>query len=166
MPSQPWWRSQVERLIDWMEEHLEDLRGKQVTWHKDVKEQLFSNDNHITVRKITNKVANMKRAWRDARAMQDQSGWGLQEDENDSTINGVLERKCPFYWRLDAIWGSRPNVTVVHRLESISQRNSQSESIKKNSQSQSQGQRLSQIPSQSQSDIPQSLQSRFPSIDN
>ena len=130
----------MERLIEWMEEHLDELRGKQITWQKDAKEQLFPNDSHIMIRKLTDKVANMKRAWKEARAMQDQSGWGLQPDDNETSINDRLKRKCPFYWRLDAIWGSRPNVTVVDRMESMSVKASQKDS-------QSQVQRLSQIPS-------------------
>ena len=45
----------------------------------------------------------MKRAWKEAREMQDQSGWGLQPDDNKASINDRLERKCPFYWRLHAV---------------------------------------------------------------
>ena len=31
-----WTTAEVERLIGWMEENLEELRGKQITWHDDL----------------------------------------------------------------------------------------------------------------------------------
>ena len=93
----------MEQLIEWIEKHPEELRGKEIIWQKDAKEQLWPNDAHITIRKLTDKVANMKRAWKEAREMQDQSVWGLQPDDNKASINDRLEHKCPFYWRLDAV---------------------------------------------------------------
>ena len=62
-----WRKEDVERLVCWMEEHQGTLRGKQRTWHKDVKEQVFSENEEITVRRIGDKVSNMKNAWRNAR---------------------------------------------------------------------------------------------------
>lgn len=47
-----------------MEDNYLLLRGKQITWHKQVKDEVFSNDNHITVKKLGDKVFNMKKAWR------------------------------------------------------------------------------------------------------
>ena len=61
-----WTTAEVERLIGWMEENLEELRGKQITWHKLAKEQVFPNDDHITVKKIGGKAINMKRSWKGA----------------------------------------------------------------------------------------------------
>ena len=109
----------MERLVVWMEENQEKLCGKQISWQKDVKEQQFPNNDHITVKKITDKVANMKRAWKDARAMQDRSGWGVRPEDNEESINNVLERKCAFFWRLEEIWGSQPNVTVIHSMDTM-----------------------------------------------
>jgi len=34
----PWTRDEVERIIAWMEDHEGEIRGKQVQWHKEVKE--------------------------------------------------------------------------------------------------------------------------------
>ncbi|KAF8458007.1 hypothetical protein BGX38DRAFT_1155017, partial [Terfezia claveryi] len=59
-----------------MEENQEQLRGKQITWHKLVKEQVFSTDEHITVKRITDKATNMKR-----------SGWGVKAEKNETSIN-------------------------------------------------------------------------------
>jgi len=36
-----WEKSDIERLVDWMEENLEALRGSRSTWIKDCKEQAF-----------------------------------------------------------------------------------------------------------------------------
>ncbi|KAF8416864.1 hypothetical protein EV426DRAFT_721555 [Tirmania nivea] len=90
----PWTQEEVEQLIAWMEDNQEQLRGKQIAWYKEVKEQIFGDEDHIT----------------DAKAMQTRSGWGVKSEDNDKSINEVLERRCPFFWRLEEIWGSRPNV--------------------------------------------------------
>ncbi|KAF8417327.1 hypothetical protein EV426DRAFT_721276 [Tirmania nivea] len=111
MPSQhisAWSRPEAERLIAWMEENQEELRGKQITWHKLVKGQVFADEDHITVKRIMDKATNMKRSWKDARAMQQRSGWGVKPENNEASINEALERKCAFFWRLDEIWGSSP----------------------------------------------------------
>ena len=46
MPSsrnnQAWRREEIERLIAWMEENQDKLRGKQSAWHKEVKEEVYS----------------------------------------------------------------------------------------------------------------------------
>ena len=62
----------------------------------------------------------MKRSWQAARAMADNSGWGVENQ--DESIQEVLERKCPFYTRLDRLWGSHPNVTAIHDTESSQMR--------------------------------------------
>jgi len=33
-----------------MEDNQEQLRGKQIAWHKEVKEQVFGAEEHITVK--------------------------------------------------------------------------------------------------------------------
>ncbi|KAF8459269.1 hypothetical protein BDZ91DRAFT_464829 [Kalaharituber pfeilii] len=109
----PWKREELERLITWMQENFESLRGKQVVWHKDVKDQVFSDDDHITVKKIGEKAQNMKKSWKDAKAMHTRSGWGIKAEDNELSINELLEKKCTFFWQLDEIWGSRPNATAV-----------------------------------------------------
>ncbi|KAF8459360.1 hypothetical protein BGX38DRAFT_2985 [Terfezia claveryi] len=115
----PWTRGEVEKLISWMEENHEQLRGKQIAWHKEVKEQSFALEEHITVKKISEKIGNMKKAWKGARAMQIRSGWGVRYEDNEQSINELLERRCPFFWRLEELWGSRPNISVILHTESI-----------------------------------------------
>ncbi|KAF8426234.1 hypothetical protein EV426DRAFT_661134 [Tirmania nivea] len=44
-----WSKEEVEKLIGWMEENQEALRGLQRKWHKDVKEEVFADDENITV---------------------------------------------------------------------------------------------------------------------
>ncbi|KAF8430078.1 hypothetical protein EV426DRAFT_579629 [Tirmania nivea] len=52
--------------------------------------------------------------------MIDQSGWGLRPEENEQSINAVLEKKCPFFWRLDGVWGEHPNASFSGGLEILS----------------------------------------------
>ena len=91
----PWTRDEVERIIAWMEDHEEEIRGKQVQWHKEVKEQVFADEEHIPVKRITEKMGSMRKAWKGAKAGQKRSGWGVKPKENEESINEVLERKCP-----------------------------------------------------------------------
>jgi len=58
-------------------------------------------------------MGNMEKTWKDAKAMQAQSGWGVNPEESEASINQELQRRCPFFWRLGEIWGSRPNVSVI-----------------------------------------------------
>ena len=114
-----WTKAEVERLLAWMEDNLEELRGKQSRWHKDVKCEVFLKDEHITIKKISDKVSNMKKQWKEAKALRDGSGWGIMDYKEDQSIKDALERKCPFFFRLDAIWGGRPNVKVLYRMDTI-----------------------------------------------
>jgi len=41
----------LERLVAWIEDNEEKLRGKQIAWHKEVKEEAFADEDHITVKK-------------------------------------------------------------------------------------------------------------------
>ena len=111
-------KEDVEQLVCWMEENQLKLRGKQSVWHKDLKEQVFATNSDITVKRIGEKVQNMKNAWRNARKVQDQSGSGVQPEDNAPTFNALLESKCPFFWRLDGIWGTRQNVSPILILNS------------------------------------------------
>ena len=61
----------------------------------------------------------MKNAWRNTRKLRDQSGSGVRREDNASTFDTLLETKCPLFWRLDGIWGSRQNINPVLSLNSI-----------------------------------------------
>ncbi|KAF8418337.1 hypothetical protein EV426DRAFT_645416 [Tirmania nivea] len=45
-----WVKEDMERLVCWMEENKQSLRGKQSAWHKDAKEQVFGDNEDITVK--------------------------------------------------------------------------------------------------------------------
>jgi len=139
-----------------MEENKEELRGKQIKWHKLVKEQVFSSEEHITVRRITDKATNMKRSWKEARAMQQRSGCGVKAEDNETSIDEALERRCPLFWRLDEIWASRPNVTLT--------RGSESTEIRPKIPSQQPSEIPSQIPLEIRSQIRSEIPSQMPSV--
>ena len=52
---------------------------------------MLSNEVHITVKEITDKVTNVKHVWKEAREMQQHAGWGI-EGKDDASINELLER--------------------------------------------------------------------------
>ena len=66
-------------LVAWIEDNVSRLNGKQLSWYKEVKEDVFSGHDHdgITGRKITDKVSNMKKHWKEVRATAELSRWGL-----------------------------------------------------------------------------------------
>jgi len=64
--TQAWTRDEVKGLISSMEGNQEQLRGKQIAWHKEVKEQIFGAEKHSTVKRIPEKMSNMKKIWKDA----------------------------------------------------------------------------------------------------
>jgi len=66
-----------------MEENSEELRGKQAKWHKDVKDELYANKDHITVKEIGDNAANRKKQWKEMKAMQEKSGWRVTEADNE-----------------------------------------------------------------------------------
>ena len=119
-PTVPWTKDEIERLIDWMEDNPEELRGKQAAWHRKIVDKIFNTakDKHIDVKKICDKATNMKKQWRDTSAFRTKSGWGLQEDNLERTIHEALEKKCPYFFRLDAIWGTRPGATARVHIDS------------------------------------------------
>jgi len=94
-----------------MEDHEGEIRGKQVQWHREVKDQVFADEEHIPVKRISEKIGNMRKAWRDAKAMQERSEWGVKP------INEILKRKCTFLGRLEEIWGSRQRRKEMHSLD-------------------------------------------------
>ncbi|KAF8456858.1 hypothetical protein BDZ91DRAFT_838457 [Kalaharituber pfeilii] len=71
------------------------------------------------VKKIGDKMTNVKRSWRECKALQERSGWGLTAENNEESINAFIEKKYPLFWHLDTIWGSRPNVIVMASRESV-----------------------------------------------
>ena len=62
-------------------------------------------------------MGNMKAQWKKARTIIDQSGWGLRPEETEQSNNAVLEKKCPFFGRLDGAWGEHPNPSFSGGLE-------------------------------------------------
>ncbi|KAF8439653.1 hypothetical protein BGX38DRAFT_1144655 [Terfezia claveryi] len=80
-----WSKEKVEKLIGWMEENQEVLQGLQRKWHKDIKEEVFADDENIIFNRIRDKVLNIKAAWSQAKKARDQSSWSLKpEDYSDS----------------------------------------------------------------------------------
>ncbi|KAF8422227.1 hypothetical protein EV426DRAFT_706406 [Tirmania nivea] len=87
-----WSKDDVVRLVGWMEENQEELRGQQKKWHKDIKEEVFV-DESIIVNRIRVKVSNMKAAWSMAKKSRDQSGWGLKPEDHSDSQQSFLEKK-------------------------------------------------------------------------
>ena len=73
-----------------MEENHERLRGRPADWIYKVKEDIFPDNEHITAKIVRDKYTNMKKSWKVAKAMQEQSGFGLREEDCERSINGII----------------------------------------------------------------------------
>ena len=69
-----------------MEENRKRLRGRPADWIPKVKEDIFPDNKHITAKKVQDTYTNMK-ALKVAKAMQEQSGFGLREEDCERSFN-------------------------------------------------------------------------------
>jgi hypothetical protein len=91
-PSHVIWKSEeTELLLDWMEENTDLIGGIQTIWHQAVKAAVFSDKDHITLKKINDKAQNMKRSYRRAKQLQFQSDFGLRAEDNPQHNNGKID---------------------------------------------------------------------------
>lgn len=89
---QPWQAEELENLVSWMEQNHERLRGRPADWINRVKDDIFPDNQgfkHITAKKVKDKYSNMKRAWKDAKVMQEKSGFGPRKEDCDTSVNGM-----------------------------------------------------------------------------
>ncbi|KAF8464248.1 hypothetical protein BDZ91DRAFT_730207 [Kalaharituber pfeilii] len=52
------------------------------------------------VKKIGDKTTNVKRSWRECKALQERSGWGLTAEDNEESINAI-------FFCIDDFWLTR-----------------------------------------------------------
>ena len=96
-----WQTEELEILITCMEENHERLRGKPVDCIYRVKEDFLSDNEgfkHITVQKTRDKCGNLKRAWKDAETMQEQSDFGIREEDCERPTNGTVKQGSTRGW--------------------------------------------------------------------
>ncbi|KAI5807156.1 hypothetical protein EDC01DRAFT_14754 [Geopyxis carbonaria] len=105
-PYVPWHSSEVESLLAWMETHGALVAGKATKWHRQLKNDVFPDNDRIDVTKIRNKLSNMRKAYKTA-ALQAVAG----DSDPDDPIEDRLDRTCPHYARLDALWNGKVDMT-------------------------------------------------------
>ena len=107
-----------------MESHQQALEGKDADWQRQLYNEVFSSHDeykHISSEaKVRNRVTYLKDRWRKVQRLWIDSEWEERKEDNSDATNQILETKCPFYWRFEAIWGTRPNSRAIVRLESTS----------------------------------------------
>ena len=72
-----------------MEDNRERLRGKPVHWISRVKEDVFPDKKgfkHITAQKVRDKYGNLKKAWKNAKKLQEH----LREEDCETSVNGIV----------------------------------------------------------------------------
>ena len=88
MPTRGWNDQELEKFLGWLEDNQLLLRGSTALWTAKAKETLFADNDDIDAKKIKSKYHNMKNSWKAAKTMQEQSGFGVKEDDCSSSVNG------------------------------------------------------------------------------
>ena len=82
-----------------MEENHERLRGKPADWISRIKDDVPDNEGfkRIKAKGLRDKYNSMEKPWKDAKAIQEQSGFGLREEgcERSITASGILWCRRP-----------------------------------------------------------------------
>ncbi|KAG0138657.1 hypothetical protein HOY82DRAFT_534429 [Tuber indicum] len=110
-----WTVAETAQIIEWLEEP-ENLRktkkGSGVSKKQIVREIALRIPTKPEVN-VGYKYDNLLKSYRAAVKLNSQSGWGLTMDDLDDgkkTLREKLLSRCGFFFRLDAIFGERPNV--------------------------------------------------------
>ena len=82
--------SELERLISQIEDNQELLRGATSMWARKLKEIVFTNSDYIDIKKIKAKYHNLRNSQKAVKKLQDQSGFGLKEDDCEASINSKI----------------------------------------------------------------------------
>jgi hypothetical protein len=64
-----WEVPELEKLLAWMEDNQELLRGSTAHWTRKIKEVVFPDNEDIDAKKIKAKYHNMRKAWSAAKKM-------------------------------------------------------------------------------------------------
>ncbi|KAG0126310.1 hypothetical protein HOY82DRAFT_542698 [Tuber indicum] len=110
-----WSTEETEALIEWLEEPAnlrKAKKGSGVVKKQIVKEIVAKITTKPEV-KVGYKYDNLLKSYREAVKMNSQSGWGLSGedlDEGKKTLREKILSRCPFFFRLEAIFGNHPNI--------------------------------------------------------
>ena len=142
MPSRSQSRARIEILVGQIEENQDGLAGLIGAQTSRCKDEAFPGDKEITAAKIKTKYYNMKQGWHRTYEMARGSRFSLTKEDYTNLINRkrliptttpttiatadtndepleTLEKKCPFYQRLNAIFGSKPNTVPILTTDTI-----------------------------------------------
>ncbi|KAA1132912.1 hypothetical protein PGTUg99_021241 [Puccinia graminis f. sp. tritici] len=84
---------------------------------------IFINDNsnhrlRLTGSQLRQRVDGYKKRFMKAKEFAENTGAGLEEGDGLPTLAEVLEKKCPCYKRMYAIFGGKANVTALAQFDS------------------------------------------------
>jgi hypothetical protein len=93
-PSIPWTENERLELVGWLEDNWvamgEDKQKKKAQWWQMCKEEKFPTAEHISAKRIGEKVGNMRRVFNEVHASTRTTGWGLTEEDTEASINGIV----------------------------------------------------------------------------
>lgn len=102
-----WAEDDITKLIGWLEEHQEHLRGSKAIWTAMASKELFPHSSDMKPIKIKRKYYNMKAQWVKAKKIQHQSGIEVNEENCEPAINGNILPKTSIH-PLPNLYGLMP----------------------------------------------------------
>ncbi|EFP83148.2 uncharacterized protein PGTG_09101 [Puccinia graminis f. sp. tritici CRL 75-36-700-3] len=73
----------------------------------------------LTGTQLRHRLDRYRKKFAQAKQFSEHTGAGIEEVSGRKTLEEVLEEKCPCYERMDAIFGSKPNVTPCMQYDSV-----------------------------------------------
>ncbi|KAI5310795.1 hypothetical protein KEM55_001904 [Ascosphaera atra] len=98
-----WTEGEEDTLLRWLEGHPEHGNMNRCNLAEAIKKEAF-NDVPISATAIQNKLHNMYNNWKQTKAESQQSGFGARPEEGEVAIREVLNKRCRWFDRLDAIF--------------------------------------------------------------
>ncbi|EFP82855.1 uncharacterized protein PGTG_09823 [Puccinia graminis f. sp. tritici CRL 75-36-700-3] len=84
---------------------------------------IYMNDQthkrlHLDGKLLRQRMEAYKKKFVAAKKWADNTGAGIEEGDNNVSIDDLLETKCPCYKRMSALFGEKPNVTPAAQYKS------------------------------------------------
>ena len=103
-----WTEVETEAILGWLERNTGPLRMRKMQYcYQTIKNEEFSTNDHITVKRIQTKIETLHNSWKQQNHSRERLEWWVNETR--------FEEMFPYYARLNRIWGmyTRLNATTI-----------------------------------------------------
>ncbi|KAE9269954.1 hypothetical protein PR003_g30987 [Phytophthora rubi] len=109
MVNKRWAAEEVHLLLNYLSNHVRDYTtGVKERFYEGARDFLSSHEHVKTKKQCKTKCGELESGYKQYKQKLAQSGFGLQVSDPPS-IKEMLQKKCPFYYEIDEIFGQRHN---------------------------------------------------------